>query len=94
MRDVISIKLIDYIADNMDVPELVSSISEISVVACNVVRISNFVGIAEYSEDRISVSLPDGTVDICGDGLCINVITDKYLQISGKIANIGFVGDD
>ncbi len=78
----------------MDVPELVSGVSEISVVACNVVRISNFAGISEYGEDRICVSLPDGTVDICGDSLCINVITDKYLQISGKIANIGFVGDD
>ncbi len=90
IEDVIIIKLIDYIAENMDVPELTSNISEVSVIGENIVRINNFGAIGEYSEDKISVSLMDGCVSVYGENLTINTITDRFLQISGKLYNISF----
>ena len=86
----IIIKLIDYIAENMDVPEVTSNISEVSVIGGGTVRINNFGAIGEYSEDKISVTLMSGSISIYGEKLTINVITDRFLQIIGKLSNISF----
>ena len=86
----IDIKLIDYIAENMDVPEVTTNISEVSVIGCSIVRINNFEAIGEYSEDKISVSLSDGEIIVFGDHLNINIITDRFLEISGRLFNISF----
>ena len=86
----IIIKLIDYIAENMDVPEVTSNISEVSVIGGGTVRNNNFGAIGEYSEDKISVTLMSGSISIYGEKLTINVITDRFLQINGKLSNISF----
>ena len=86
----VTIKLIDYIADNMDVPEVTSNISEVCVVGDNIIRINNFDSICEYGEDMISVCLIHGKISLFGNNLSIDVITDRFLQISGKILNISF----
>ena len=86
----IIIKLIDYIAENMDVPEVTSNISEVSVIGGGTVRINNFGAIGEYSEDKISVTLMSGCIRIYGEKLTIIVITDRFLQINGKLSNISF----
>ena len=90
IEDVIKIKIIDYIAENLDVPEVTANISEVSVIGASVVRINNFGSICEYSEDKIALSLPDGNICISGDNLTINMITDNFLQISGRLYNISF----
>lgn len=93
IEGVIIIKLIDYIAENMDVPEVASAVSEVSVLGSGVVRINNFSAIGEYSEDKISVSLPDGSICLYGENLTINMITERFLQISGRVLNICFEGE-
>ena len=74
----------------MDVPEVTSNISEVSVIGGGTVRINNFGAIGEYSEDKISVTLMSGSISIFGEKLTINVITDRFLQINGKLSNISF----
>ena len=88
----IAIKIIDYIADSMEVPELVSQISELTVVSNNIMRINNFESILEYSEDKISIALIGTTVVVSGEDLNINIRNDQFLQINGKIFNISFCG--
>ena len=90
LRDVISIKIIDYIADSMNVPEIASGESEVTVINNTVVRVNNFVSIGEYNDDKISVDMTKGRICIVGDKLNISMINDRYLQITGKISSISF----
>lgn len=86
----ISIKLIDYLADSMNVPEIVSGVSEVTVINNSIVRVNNFVSIVEYNYDKISLDMITGRVLIVGEELNISMINDKFLQITGKIFSIGF----
>ncbi len=94
LRDVVFIKLMDYLANSMDVPEISSETSGISVISNNIIQINNFVEILEYDDNKISINTKTNNIVVIGYGFGIKLINEKFIQIEGKIKSISFEGCD
>lgn len=84
----------DYLANSMDVPEISSATSEISVISNNVIQINNFVSIGEYDDNKISINTKTNNIVVIGYGFGIKSISEKFIQIEGTIKSISFEGCD
>ena len=55
------------------------------------VWIENHHGVKEYAPERISVSVRNGQIVICGSGMRLNRMQGKMIVITGKIETITVV---
>ena len=84
----------DYLANSMDVPEISSATSEISVISNNVIQINNFVSIGEYDDNKISINTKTNNIVVIGYGFGIKSISEIFIQIEGTINSISVEGCD
>ncbi len=94
LRDVVIIKLMDYLASSMDVPEISTETSGISVISNNIIQINNFVSIEEYDDNKISINTKTNNIVVIGYDFSIKLINEKFIQIEGTIKSISFEGCD
>lgn len=81
-------KIKEKFSDMMELPkELLLNISRITVLGNESVLVENYKGISEYGENVIRLS---NKIDIFGENLNVEEITDEEIMITGKIHNIEF----
>lgn len=77
---------IQRIADGIELDsEILPMLPIIEIAGDKRVLIERYRGITEYTGDRIGISVPFGTVYICGNGLEITRMSGEQLVISGRI---------
>ena len=80
------------IADALDVPlNVLSDIPRIELMGKSSLSIENFRGILDYGENSVKVNTTVGIVEIKGQNLFIESITDEGILIKGSIESIVFI---
>ncbi len=80
------------IADALDVPlNVLSDIPRIELMGKSNLSIENFRGILDYGENSVKVNTTVGIVEIKGQNLFIESITDEGILIKGSIESIVFI---
>lgn len=90
----ISINIIDYLADSLEVPEVSSDVSEITVTTKSGIKINNYTEILNYDQNTVVIKLNKGFVTFNGNNLNITYINDKYIVLSGEVFTVNFEGCD
>ena len=90
----ISINIIDYLADSLEVPEVSSDVSEITVTTKSGIKINNYTEILNYDQNTDVIKLNKGFVTFNGNNLNITYINDKYIVLSGEVFTVNFEGCD
>jgi len=91
---VVSINIIDYLADSLEVPEVSSDVSEITVTTRSGIKINNYTEILNYDQNNVVIKLNKGYVTFSGNNLNITYINEKYIVLSGEVFNLNFEGCD
>ena len=60
----------------------------VEIVGDKRVLIECHAGVSAYSQERITVKVPFGTVTVCGCGMTLTLMTREKLVISGRIDGI------
>ena len=83
--------LLENIVKKMDIPEdIVFNIPRITMMANKEIRIENCKSVLEYETDKVTVSATDMLVELLGEALYINIITDDEITVSGNILSVNF----
>lgn len=90
----VSINIIDYLADSLEVPEVSSDVSEITVTTREGIKINNYTEILNYDQNNVVIKLNKGYVTFSGNNLNITYINEKYIVLSGEVFNLNFEGCD
>lgn len=90
----VSINIIDYLADSLEVPEVSSDVSEITVTTREGIKINNYTEILNYDQNNVVIKLNKGYVTFNGNNLNITYINEKYIVLSGEVFNLNFEGCD
>lgn len=90
----VSINIIDYLADSLEVPEVSSDVSEITVTTRAGIKINNYTEILNYDQNNVVIKLNKGYVTFNGNNLNITYINEKYIVLSGEVFNLNFEGCD
>ena len=90
----VSINIIDYLADSLEVPEVSSDVSEITVTTRSGIKINNYTEILNYDQNNVVIKLNKGYVTFSGNNLNITYINEKYIVLSGEVFNLNFEGCD
>lgn len=85
------IRLLENIVKKLDIPEdIVFNIPRITMMANKEIRIENCKSVLEYETDKITVSAVDMLIELSGESLHINIITEDEISVSGNILSISF----
>lgn len=84
-------RLLENIVKKLDIPEdIVFNIPRITMMANKEIRIENCKSVLEYETDKITVSAVDMLIELSGESLHINIITEDEISVSGNILSISF----
>ena len=84
-------RVLENIAKKLDIPEdIIFNIPRITMMANKEIRIENCNSVLEYESDKVTVSATDIIVELLGEALCINIITDDEILVCGNIMSINF----
>lgn len=86
----IAINIIDYLACSLEVPEISSCVSEITVTTDYGIKVNNYSEIVNYDEDTVAIKLNKDYVIFKGANLNIKYINDKCIVLEGEIFAINF----
>ena len=86
----IAINIIDYLADSLEVPEISSSVSEITVTTDFGIKVNNYCEIISFDQNVVVIKLKKDIVTFNGNNLNISYINDKFIMISGEVNAINF----
>lgn len=75
----------------MDAPEVIPGISKVTIVAENSVRVENHCGVCEYTDELVYIRLKKKMLEICGNELNIDYLSNNTVSIVGKIHSLEFV---
>ena len=85
------IRLLENIVKKLDIPEdIVFNIPRITMMSNKEIRIENCKSVLEYETDKITVSAVDMLIELSGESLHINIITEDEISVSGNILSISF----
>ena len=87
----IIINIVDKIVRSMDVPEVASTISKVTLISDDSVFIENHRGVSEYTSEEIRVRLNKKQLEVSGTDLTIEYLTGENLSIQGKIHSVRFM---
>ena len=73
--------------------EIISNITQITIVGSNEMLIENYKGILEYEEFFVRVNTYIGIINVNGLNLNLNQITEDDIIITGKIDSIDIEED-
>lgn len=80
------------VARALDVPlDVISDVPRIEFMGHSSLNIENFRGILEYSETCIKVNTTVGIVEISGEDILIESITDEGVTAKGKFTGMRFI---
>lgn len=72
-------------------PEVISNFPQISLIGNKEIKVENFGGLIEYSEQTMKLSTKCGTLVIHGAGLEAQKMTAEFITIKGKIQQVEFL---
>ena len=85
-------KLVDKISDSWEIPrEILSNVQKIVITGNGMIHIEGFSGIAELGDERITIKVKNGSVKIFGTELCVDEITEEYIELKGVVKSVEFM---
>ncbi len=76
----------------LDVPlDVICDIPRIEIMGKSSVSVENFRGIIDFGENAVKLNTTAGILEIRGNELMIESITDEALRIYGEIIGVNFV---
>ncbi len=79
------------IAKTLDIPDdILFDVPRILMTSNSEIRIENYKSILEYESNKITLMSKDLIIEIHGDELNINIITDDEISICGTILAVNF----
>lgn len=80
------------VARALDMPlDVICDVPRIELMGNSSVNIENFRGILDYSEKCIKINTTVGIVEINGEDILIESITDESIMLKGEFTGIRFV---
>ncbi len=85
-------KIAEKIADVLDVPlDVLCDVPKIELIGKSIISIENFRGILDYSEVAVKINTTVGILEICGENIFIESITDEEIVIKGKLNGVSYI---
>lgn len=85
-------KLAEDVSDFLDLPEdAVLGSARVEITAGKRLLIDNHHGVLSYSEETVTVLLPDGKLAVYGDRLRMKAMTERQLLIGGRIDSVEWI---
>ena len=82
-------KLAEDVSDLLELPEdAVLGSARAEITAGKRLLIDNHRGVISYSEEIVTVLLPDGKMTVCGDRLQMKAMTERQLLLLGRIDSV------
>ncbi len=75
----------------MDVPEVLSDITKITITSDLSVYIENYISVVEYNQEEIILKLKRKNLQITGSNLNIRYLTSNNMYIDGKIHSVSYL---
>jgi sporulation protein YqfC len=75
----------------MDVPEVLSDITKITITSDTTVYIENYISVIEYNQEEILLKLKRKNLQITGSDLNIRYLTSNNMYIEGKIHSVSYL---
>lgn len=85
-----TINIVDKIINSLEVPEVLSTVSKVTVVSDINVFVENHKGLIEYETHEINIRLDKKILCIMGVDLNIDFLSESSLSVCGKIHSIAF----
>lgn len=84
-------RLLENIVKKLDIPEdIIFNIPRITMMSNKEIRIENCKSVLEYETDKVTISSTDILIELFGENLCINIITDDEITVTGNILSVNF----
>lgn len=85
-------RITDKISDSLEIPrDILADMQKIVITGNGVVYIQGFLGVEEYSIERITVRVKGGMCSVLGENLRIDEITDEYINLKGVVKSVEFM---
>ncbi|MGE7826186.1 sporulation protein YqfC [Paenibacillus sp. MDMC362] len=89
----ISRKLQKWTQEMLDLPQdLLFDLPRLTLIGNKELHIENHRGVRHFSEERLVLSLTQGSLEISGAGLAIQAIQSHEVTIIGTIHHIQYIG--
>ena len=75
----------------MDVPEILSEITKITITSDTSVYIENYISVIEYNQEEIILKLKRKNLQITGLNLSIRYLTFNNMYIDGTIHSVSYL---
>lgn len=80
------------IAKTLDIPEdILFDVPRILMTSNNEIRIENYKSILEYENTKITLMSKELIIEIHGENLNINIITDDEISVCGTVLAVNFI---
>lgn len=86
----ITINIVDKIINSLEVPEVLSAVSKLTVLSDINIFVENHKGVIEYESNEIKIKLDKKILCVMGVDLAIDFLSESSLGICGKIHSIAF----
>ena len=91
-KEIKRVERMEKLADKVYLPkDMLADSVQISVIGKNYLRMDNFKGILDYTENQIKILSKDGRIVVKGKRLQISYCSDFQLCIVGKIEHIQYM---
>ena len=88
-------KFRNWTVDALGLPgDLIFELPRITLVGGKQLLIENHRGVLHFSDERISLALHEGGLDVTGKGLVIKTIMPQEVMVEGHIAEIKYRGTE
>ncbi len=82
----------DKVSDTLGIPrDIISDIPRVVITGDGDIHIEGFLGISEYSTERISIKAKKQVIVFFGENLGIEEITDEYINLKGKVRKVEYM---
>ena len=81
----------DILCEKLDVPlSVVENLSYMEMLGNRKVVIDGCLGVLDYSDCSVKLSLAKGTILFCGNNLCFKALNNGQAVIAGEISTVEF----
>lgn len=82
-------KIANKVSDSLEISrDILITLPKIIIIGNGVITIEAFLGLIEYTEEKVTVKTKSGAVVIAGKGLQIDEITEEIIALKGEIDSI------